>query len=249
MDKIIEIKNLNVKAGKKDILRDVNLDIYRNKINTIVGPSGGGKSTLLRCLNRLTELDPIFDIEGEIFLNEKDLRAYSDIEVRRQVGMVFQRPNPFPMSIYDNVAFGVRLQGNIKKEKLDEIVRKSLEEAGLWDEVKDDLKRSAFTLSGGQQQRLCIARALVLRPEVLMMDEPTSSLDPAAKAKVEDLMLDLKEKYTVVLVTHDISQARKVSDYSAMIYNGRIVATGEGKALLEESSSDSVKSFLGRVMA
>ncbi|HKJ96582.1 MAG TPA: ATP-binding cassette domain-containing protein [Thermoplasmataceae archaeon] len=163
--------------------------------------------------------------------------------------MVFQRPNPFPMSIYDNVAFGVRLQGNVKKEKLDEMVRTSLEEAGLWDEVKDDLKRSAFTLSGGQQQRLCIARALVLRPEILMMDEPTSSLDPAAKAKVEDLMLDLKEKYTVVLVTHDIIQARKVSDYTAMIFNGKIVATGEGRDLLEESSSDSVKSFLGSVMA
>ncbi len=249
MEKVIEIKKLSVKAGKKEILREVNLDIYRNKINTIVGPSGGGKSTLLRALNRLAELDPNFEIRGEILFNGKDIRKYSDIEIRRQIGMVFQRPNPFPMSIYDNVAFGIRLQGNVKKEKLDAMVKESLQEAGLYDEVKDDLKRSAFTLSGGQQQRLCIARALILRPEVLMMDEPTSSLDPAAKSKVEDLMIDLKEKYTVVLVTHDIAQARKVSDYTAMIYNGKIVATGEGRDLLENSSSDSVKSFLGSVMA
>lgn len=249
MEKVIEIRKLSVKAGKKQILKEVTLDIYRNRINTIVGPSGGGKSTLLRSLNRLAELDPHFVISGEILFNGKDVRKYSDIEIRRQIGMVFQRPNPFPMSVYDNVAFGIRLQGNVKKDKLDKMVEESLKEAGLWDEVKDDLRRSAFTLSGGQQQRLCIARALILRPEVLMMDEPTSSLDPAAKAKVEDLMIDLKEKYTVVLVTHDISQARKVSDSTAMIYNGKIVATGEGRDLLEKSSSESVKSFLGSVKA
>lgn len=249
MDKIIEIKGLNVKAGKKEILRDVKLDIFKNQINTIVGPSGGGKSTLLRCLNRLTELNPNFKINGEILFQGKDINGYSEIELRRQIGMVFQSPNPFPMSIYENVAFGIRLQGSIKQEELDKMVKRSLEEAGLYDEVKDDLKRPASTLSGGQQQRLCIARALILRPTVLMMDEPTSSLDPAAKMKIEDLMLDLRDKYTVVLVTHDIAQARKVSDHTSMIYNGRIVASGEGRDLLEETSSGELKSFLGSVPA
>lgn len=247
MRKIIEIEKLNVKVGQKDILKDVELDIYENSINTIVGPSGGGKSTLLRCLNRLVELDPHFDFEGRISFEGKDISEYSEIELRRNIGMVFQRPNPFPMSIYENVAFGIRLQGSVKKEKLDQMVRAALEEVGLYEEVKDNLNRPASTLSGGQQQRLCIARTLILRPTVLMMDEPTSSLDPAAKSRIEDLMFDLKDKYTVILVTHDIAQARKVSDYSAMIYNGRIVATGEGKELLEGTSSDSMKSFLGSV--
>lgn len=249
MEKIIEIKKLNVKAGKKDILKEINLDLYKNKVNTIVGPSGGGKSTLLRCLNRLTELDPNFSIKGEILFDGKDINGYSEIELRRQVGMVFQNPNPFPMSIYDNVAFGLRLQGYVKPEKLDELVKQSLQEAGLYDEVKDDLKRPASTLSGGQQQRLCIARALILKPTILMMDEPTSSLDPASKSKIEDLMIDLKEKYTVILVTHDTVQARKVSDRLSMIFNGKIVASGEGGDLLEESSSDVWKSFLGQVTA
>lgn len=247
MEKIIEIKKLNVKAGKKQILNDIELDIYKNRVNTIVGPSGGGKSTLLRCLNRLTELDPKFSIKGEVLFDGKDLNGYSEIELRRQIGMVFQNPNPFPMSIYENVAFGIRLQGYVKPDKLDEMVKQSLQEAGLYDEVKDDLKRPASTLSGGQQQRLCIARALILRPTILMMDEPTSSLDPASKSKIEDLMFDLKEKYTVILVTHDVAQARKVSDHTSMIYNGKIVASGEGRDLLEDSSSDVWKSFLGQV--
>lgn len=244
---IMEVKKLSIKVGSKYILKDVDLEIYENSVNTIVGPSGGGKSTLLRSLNRLIEMDPVFKIEGDIEFNGKSVFRYSDIGLRRQIGMVFQRPNPFPMSIYENVAFGIRLQGSVKKEKLDKMVKEALEEVGLYNEVKENLQRNASTLSGGQQQRLCIARALILRPQILMMDEPTSSLDPAAKSRIEDLMLDLKEKYTVVLVTHDIAQARKVSDYTAMIYNGRIVATGEGRELLEKDSSGSLKSFLGSV--
>lgn len=247
MNDIIRIRNLSVEVGNKKILNDVNLDVHTNSVNTILGPSGGGKSTLLRTINRLTELDPSFRVTGEILLNGRDVLTYNEIELRRRVGLIFQRPNPFPLSIYDNVAFGLRLQSKTRGSDMDLLVEDSLKDSGLWDEVKSELKRSAMTLSGGQQQRMCIARALILRPDVIMMDEPTSSLDPASKSRIEDLMLDLKERYTVILVTHDITQAKKVSDYTSLIYNGRIVATGEGGEFLEKASSDSVKSFLGEV--
>ncbi len=247
MSEIIEIRKLKVMAGTKKILNDLDLIVHKNKVNTILGPSGGGKSTLLRTINRLTELDPAYKVEGEITFNGKDIDSYNEIELRRRVGLIFQKPNPFPLSIYDNVAFGVRLHARVKKQELDAMVMESLQDSGLWGEVKDETGRSALTLSGGQQQRMCIARSLILQPEVIMMDEPTSSLDPAAKARIEELILSLKDKYTVILVTHDISQAKKVSDYTSLIYNGKIVATGEGGEFLENASSESMKSFLGEV--
>ncbi|MCL4332994.1 MAG: phosphate ABC transporter ATP-binding protein [Candidatus Thermoplasmatota archaeon] len=249
MSGVVEIKDLVVKAGEKTILNGINIQIHKNKVNTVLGPSGGGKSTLLKVMNRLTDLDRAYTVSGEVLLNGKDIRSYNTIELRRRVGMIFQRPTPFPLSIYDNVAFGIRLQSKTSREDLELMVRSSLEDAGLWSEVKDDLRRSATTLSGGQQQRLCIARAIILRPNVVLMDEPTSSLDPTSKSRIEDLILDLKEKYTVVLVTHDIAQAKKVSDYTSLLFNGKIVASGEGGDLLENSSSASIKSFLGEVSA
>ena len=246
MEKIIEIKNLKVSAGKKEIIKSLDLDIYANRVNTIVGPSGGGKSTLLRCINRLTDLEPGFRVEGKITFQGEDLAAYDDVELRREVGMVFQKPNPFPMSIYDNVAFGLRLQAKVSGDVLDSMVRDALEEVGLYEEVKDNLKRPANTLSGGQQQRLCIARALILRPKVLMMDEPTSSLDPVSKGRVEDLIKGLKERYTVILVTHDMNQARKVSDYTNLIYNGKIVASSEGTEFTDIEDKE-VRDYLGEL--
>lgn len=246
MEKIIEIRDLKVEAGKKAIINGLNLEIYENRVNTIVGPSGGGKSTLLRCLNRLTDLDPAYDVSGEVLFNGKHIMEYDDVELRREVGLVFQRPNPFPMSIFDNVSFGLRLQAKVERKVMEQMVRDALEEVGLYEEVRDNLKRPAGTLSGGQQQRLCIARALVLRPRVLMMDEPTSSLDPVAKGRVEDLIRDLKEKYTVVLVTHDMNQARRVSDFTNLIYNGKIVASSEG-TVFSNIENEEIKAFLGEL--
>ena len=246
MPKIIEIRNLKVEAGKKVIINGLDLDIYENKVNTIVGPSGGGKSTLLRCLNRLTDLDPAYKVSGEIGFDGKSVDDYDDVELRREVGLVFQRPNPFPMSIEENVSFGLRLQAKVEKKTMEQMVNQALEEVGLFSEVKDNLKRPASTLSGGQQQRLCIARAIILRPKVIMMDEPTSSLDPVAKGRVEDLIKDLKEKYTVILVTHDMNQARRVSDYTSLIYNGKIVASIEGTEFTGIENEE-VKAFLGEL--
>lgn len=244
MGKIIEVSNLNVSAGGKNILNDLSLDIFENRVNTIVGPSGGGKSTLLRCLNRLTDLNPVYKVSGRVMFQGKDLRSIDEVKLRREIGLVFQKPNPFPMSIYDNVAFGLRIQATIKRNVMDQMVHDALEEVGLYAEVKENLKRSANTLSGGQQQRLCIARALVLKPKVLMMDEPTSSLDPVAKGRINDLIVSLSEKYTVILVTHDISQSRRVSNYTSLIYNGKIVATAEGENLFDVESEE-VRAFLG----
>ncbi len=246
MQKIIEIKNLKVEAGKKVIINGLDLDIYENKVNTIVGPSGGGKSTLLRCLNRLTDLDPSYKVSGEINFDGRSIDDYDDVELRREVGLVFQRPNPFPMSIEENVSFGLRLQAKVEKKTMEQMVNQALDEVGLFSEVKDNLKRPASTLSGGQQQRLCIARAIILRPKVIMMDEPTSSLDPVAKGRVEDLIKDLKEKYTVILVTHDMNQARRVSDYTSLIYNGKIVASIEGTEFTGIENEE-VKAFLGEL--
>ncbi len=246
MPKIIEIKNLKVEAGKKVIINGLDLDIYENKVNTIVGPSGGGKSTLLRCLNRLTDLDPTYKVSGDIFFDGKGVNDYDDVELRREIGLVFQRPNPFPMSIEENVSFGLRLQAKVEKKTMEQMVNQALDEVGLFSEVKDNLKRPASTLSGGQQQRLCIARAIILRPKVIMMDEPTSSLDPVAKGRVEDLIKDLKEKYTVILVTHDMNQARRVSDYTSLIYNGKIVASIEGTEFTGIENEE-VKAFLGEL--
>lgn len=244
MSEIIEVRNLKVRAGSKNILNDLSVDIHKNRVNTILGPSGGGKSTLLRTLNRLTEIDPAYRVEGDIRFNGKDIHEYNEIELRRRLGLIFQKPNPFPLSINDNVAFGVRLHAKVSRPELDDMIKESLQNAGLWDEVKDDLGRSALTLSGGQQQRMCIARSLILQPEVIMMDEPTSSLDPVAKARIEDLIVSLRDKYTVILVTHDMHQSKRISDFTSLIYNGKIVASGEGEGVFAVEN-DEMRAFLG----
>jgi phosphate transport system ATP-binding protein len=198
---------------------EVNLAVYANKITAIIGPSGCGKSTLLRALNRMNDLIPSARLKGTITLDEDNIYApnVDVVDVRRRVGMVFQRPNPFPKSIYDNVAYGPRLYGGVTKSELDEIVERSLKRAALWDEVKDKLKQSGMALSGGQQQRLCIARAIAVEPEVILMDEPCSALDPVATLKIEELMKALQTDYTIVIVTHNMQQAARVSDYTAMM--------------------------------
>lgn len=223
MSIVLETRNLNVNSGSQQILGNVSLAVDGNAINTIVGPSGSGKSTLIRAFNRLIELYPKLRASGEVLFHGKSVLDYNAIELRRKIGLVFQKPNPFPMSVYDNVAFGPRLHFSLKKSELDTVVEESLKHAGLYSETSGNLEKNALELSGGQQQRLCIARALAVQPEVLMMDEPTSSLDPVAKSKIEDLMLRLKEEYTVVLVTHDIDQANRVSDSVKLLYNGHIV--------------------------
>jgi phosphate transport system ATP-binding protein len=215
----MEVKNLSVYYGKFRALAEINIAIQANKITAIIGPSGCGKSTLLRSFNRMNDLTPNARMEGEVFLDGENILApgVDVVDVRRRVGMVFQRPNPFPKSIYDNVAYGPRLYGIRRKSDLDEIVERSLRQAALWDEVKDKLRQSGFSLSGGQQQRLCIARALAVEPEVILMDEPASALDPISTLRIEELMHDLVSDYTIIIVTHNMQQAARVSDYTAMM--------------------------------
>lgn len=221
----ISTSNLNLYYGTNHALKDVNLDLYTNKITAFIGPSGCGKSTYLKTLNRMNDLVPSVKIEGEVLLdgeNIYDPRVDTTL-LRKKIGMVFQQPNPFPMSIYDNVAYGPRIHGIKNKSELDSIVEKSLKGAALWDEVFGRLKKSALGLSGGQQQRLCIARALAVEPEILLMDEPTSALDPISTLKIEDLMDELKEKYTVAIVTHNMQQATRIADYTAFFLVGEVV--------------------------
>lgn len=227
MDRII-IKDLSLFYGEKQILKKININIPENKITAIIGPSGCGKSSLLRCINRLNDLISEARIEGQVLLNGKDIYSNNTdvVEVRRKTGMVFQKPNPFPKSIYDNVAYGVRIKGIKDRRKLSEIVERSLRDSSLWEEVKTGLRDSAMQLSGGQQQRLCIARALAIEPEVLMMDEPCSALDPANTFKIEDLMVKLKEKYTIIIVTHNMQQAARISDFTGLLYLGELVEFG-----------------------
>jgi phosphate transport system ATP-binding protein len=215
----IRIRNLSVYYGNFRALADVNFDAYANKITAIIGPSGCGKSTLLRSLNRMNDLTPKARTEGEISLDAMNINSdrMDVVEVRRRIGMVFQRPNPFPKSIYDNVAYGPRLYGIHRKGDLDELVVHSLKQAALWDEVKDKLNQSGLALSGGQQQRLCIARALAVQPEVILMDEPASALDPISTLRIEDLMQELVKEYTIIIVTHNMQQAARVSDFTAMM--------------------------------
>ena len=221
---ILQAKHLNLYYGEKQALKDINIDIPHNEITALIGPSGCGKSTFLRTLNRMNDLIEGVKIEGEILFEGKDAyRAYDVAQLRKRVGMVFQKPNPFPMSIYDNSAYGPRTHGIKKRAELDEIVERSLKGAALWDEVHDRLKTSAMGLSGGQQQRLCIARLLAVEPEVLLMDEPTSALDPISTSRIEDLMGELKEKYTIVIVTHNMQQAGRISDKTAFFLHGEIV--------------------------
>ncbi|SMC00051.1 phosphate ABC transporter ATP-binding protein, PhoT family [Thermanaeromonas toyohensis ToBE] len=221
----ITVRNLNFYYGSTWALKDVNLTIQENSVTALIGPSGCGKSTFLRVLNRLNDLIENTRLSGEVLLDGHNIYAPGTdvIALRKRVGMVFQKPNPFPMSIYDNVAYGPRVHGITKKRQLDEIVEKSLKAAALWDEVADRLKASALSLSGGQQQRLCIARCLAVEPEVILMDEPSSALDPISTLKIEELVLSLKGRYTIVIVTHNMQQAARVSDTTAFFLNGEMV--------------------------
>lgn len=228
MNSIISIKDLTLHYGSFKALSNINMEIPKNEITAYIGPSGCGKSTLLKTLNRMNDLVEGCKIDGTVTLNGTDIYSGLDPnELRRRVGMVFQKPNPFPMSIYDNIAYGPRTHGIRSKTKLDEIVEKSLTDAAIWDEVKDRLKKSALGMSGGQQQRLCIARALAVEPEVLLMDEPTSALDPISTSKIEDLALELKKRYTIVIVTHSMQQATRISDKTAFFLLGEAVEFGD----------------------
>ncbi|MDO5822842.1 phosphate ABC transporter ATP-binding protein PstB [Methanosphaera sp.] len=227
-NKVIEVKNLNTYFDDHNVLKNINTDIEKNSVTALIGPSGCGKSTFLRTLNRMNDLIPIFRKEGQILLDGKDIydNNMDVVELRKKVGMVFQKANPFPKSIYDNVAYGLRIHGEKDEDKIEKIVKKSLKAAALWDEVEDKLDKSALGLSGGQQQRLCIARTIAVSPEIILMDEPCSALDPISTIKVEDLINQLKKDYTIVIVTHNMQQATRVSKYTSFFLNGEIIETG-----------------------
>lgn len=226
----LSIKNLDLFYGDNQALKDINIDIKENKVTALIGPSGCGKSTFLRTLNRMNDLIENVTIKGKIEVDGEDIYQTEDvIKLRTKVGMVFQKPNPFPMSIYDNIAYGPRIHGIRDKKILDKIVEESLRNAAIWDEVKDRLKTSALGLSGGQQQRICIARAIAMKPEVILMDEPTSALDPISTSKVEELIEELKKDYTIVIVTHNMQQAARISDDTAFFLNGVLVEYSETK--------------------
>ena len=227
-----EIKDLNLYYGDYHALKNINMNLAENEITAFIGPSGCGKSTFLKCLNRMNDLVEGCKITGSVTLDGEDIYGNMDVnKLRKRVGMVFQNPNPFPMSVYDNIAYGPRTHGIRNKKMLDEIVERSLRNAAIWDELKDRLKKSALGLSGGQQQRLCIARALAVEPEVILMDEPTSALDPISTSKIEDLVIDLKNKYTIIMVTHNMQQATRVSDKTAFFLLGDMIEYGDTEEL------------------
>jgi phosphate transport system ATP-binding protein len=239
--------DLDAWFGKTQALSGINLSIRANKVTAIIGPSGCGKSTFIRCLNRMHELVPGATCSGQVLLDGVDVYApgTDPVLIRRRIGMVFQKPNPFPtMSIYDNVAAGLKLTGMKKGKNLDDIVKNSLQQASLWDEVKDDLRKPGTSISGGQQQRLCIARAIAMQPEVILMDEPCSALDPIATSKVEELMVSLKATYTVVVVTHNMQQAARVADYTAFFYLGRLIETRPTASLFENPKEELTERYL-----
>ena len=240
-----EIKDLVLHYGDFKAIKGIDLDIEENEITAFIGPSGCGKSTVLKTLNRMNDLVEGCKIDGEIFLDGQNI--YKDIDVnilRKRVGMVFQKPNPFPMSIYDNLTYGPITHGIRKKAQLEEIVETTLKQAALWDEVKDQLKKSALALSGGQQQRLCIARALTVNPEVILMDEPTSALDPISTSKIEDLVLELKEKYTIIIVTHSMQQAARISDKTAFFLLGEVIEYGDTHQIFYQPKNKKTEDYI-----
>lgn len=240
-----DIKNLHLHYGDFHALKGIDMQIPENKVTAFIGPSGCGKSTFLKTLNRMNDLVEGCKIDGTVLLDGKNV--YGDIEVnelRRRVGMVFQKPNPFPMSIYDNIAYGPRTHGIKAKSKLDEIVKRSLKQAAIWDETKDRLKKSALGMSGGQQQRLCIARALAVEPEVLLMDEPTSALDPISTSKIEDLVWELKDKYTIIMVTHNMQQAARVSDKTAFFLLGEAVEFDDTQKIFSKPKDKRTEDYI-----
>ena len=246
MSDILTVNNLCLWYGNTKALENININIPEKSITALIGPSGCGKSTFLKTLNRMNDLIPGVKIEGEVCYNGNDIYG-KDVDVnelRRNIGMVFQKPNPFPMSIYDNVAYGPRTHGITNKAELDEIVERSLKDAAIWDEVKDRLKKNALGLSGGQQQRLCIARALAVEPDILLMDEPTSALDPISTSKIEELCTQLKEKYTIVIVTHNMQQAVRISDYTAFFLLGDLVEFSETEKMFSQPEDKRTEDYI-----
>ena len=243
---VFEAKNFNLWYGDNHALQDINLTFHENDINAIIGPSGCGKSTFVKSMNRMTELVPIVRTEGSVDFRGDDIftSGMSVEELRTRVGMVFQKPNPFPKSIYDNVAYGPRVHGIKKKSILDEVVEKSLRGASIWDEVKDRLNDNAYGLSGGQQQRICIARTLAVEPEVILMDEPTSALDPISTTKIEDLMQEIKKDYSIIIVTHNMQQAARVSDRTSFFYQGYVVESDDTKVIFENPSDKRTEDYV-----
>lgn len=244
MDTVFKVKNLDLYYGEKHALKNINIDIYKNKVTAFIGPSGCGKSTLLRCFDRMNDLIDECKITGLISYEGKDIKQMNPIELRTEVGMVFQNPNPFPMSIFDNVAYGPRCQGIKSKATLTKIVVESLKKAALYDEVSDRLKDSALSLSGGQQQRLCIARCIAMNPKVILMDEPTSALDPIATLKIEELMEDLKKDFTIIIVTHNMQQATRISDYTAFFMLGEIIEYAPTEKLFKDPQNKKTEDYI-----
>ena len=244
MSDIITVQDLNLWYGAAQALHHVSMDIPEKSITALIGPSGCGKSTFLKTLNRMNDLIPGVKVTGSVLYKEQDVFAMDVSQLRREVGMVFQKPNPFPMSIYDNVAYGPRTHGIRNKVRLDDIVEQSLRSAAIWDEVKDRLKKSALGLSGGQQQRLCIARALAVEPQVLLMDEPTSALDPISTSKIEELATELKERYTIVIVTHNMQQAARISDRTAFFLLGELVEYGDTEQIFAQPRDKRTEDYI-----
>jgi len=248
---ILQVKDLSLFYGKKQSLFDINMDFYPGEITALIGPSGSGKSTLLRTINRMNDLVPSAKVTGKIMYKDGDIYSSKTdmVELRKEIGMVFQQPNPFPFSIYENVIYGLRLKGVKDKAILDEAVEESLKAANIWDEVKDKLHSSALGLSGGQQQRVCIARVLAVNPDILLLDEPTSALDPISAGKIETMLLDLKERYTILIVTHSMQQASRISDRTAFFLNGELIEYDKTKKIFldpkEQSTSDYVTGKFG----
>ena len=244
MESVFNIENVNLFYGEKQALKNINLDLYKNQVTAFIGPSGCGKSTLLRCLNRMNDLIEGCKVEGKILYENQNISDINTLELRTKVGMVFQNPNPFPMSIFDNVAYGPRCQGIKNKETLKKIVIESLKKAALYDEVKDRLKDSALGLSGGQQQRLCIARCIAMEPDVILMDEPTSALDPIATLKIEELINELKKDYTIIIVTHNMQQATRVSDYTAFFMLGEVIECDKTIDLFSQPKNKKTEDYI-----
>ena len=244
MDNVFKIENVNLFYGEKQALKNINLDLYKNQVTAFIGPSGCGKSTLLRCLNRMNDLIEGCKVEGKILYENQNISDMNTLELRTKVGMVFQNPNPFPMSIFDNIAYGPRCQGIKNKETLKKIVVESLKKSALYDEVKDRLKDSALGLSGGQQQRLCIARCIAMEPDVILMDEPTSALDPIATLKIEELINELKKDYTIIIVTHNMQQATRVSDYTAFFMLGEVIECDKTIDLFSQPKNKKTEDYI-----
>ncbi|KQM10413.1 phosphate ABC transporter ATP-binding protein [Methanomassiliicoccales archaeon RumEn M2] len=246
MDNVIDIQNVNLWYGDHQALFDVSMPVQKNKVTALIGPSGCGKSTLIRSINRMNDLIDGCRVEGRMMFHGEDIYGPGTdvIKVRKKIGMIFQKPNPFPMSVRDNITYGPKIHGITDKDKLEEILEKSLREAALWEEVKDRLDKSAMSLSGGQQQRLCIARTLAVSPEVILMDEPTSALDPIATSKIEDLITELVKEYTVVIVTHNMQQAARISDYTGFMYIGEMVEFDKTDKIFQNPSKEMTDRYI-----